>query len=129
MTEPKPHEQYKVKPKRSKYANVKVELDGYTFDSKGEAARYEELRLLERAGEISSLRIHTRWELQPGWRDEDGKKWRAITYESDFDYVEGDKFVVEDFKGVKTQVFKLKAKMFRYTYPEFIFRITEAKND
>ena len=114
-------------PRKGKYANVKVELDGLTFDSKGEAARYQELRLLEEAGEISDLRIHTRWELQPGWRDETGKKWRPITYESDFDYTEGDAFVVEDFKGVKTQVFRLKEKMFRFLYPEFLFRITEAQ--
>ena len=113
--------------RRSKYANVKTVIDGITFDSKGEAARYQELRLLEQAGEIANLRIHTRWELQPGWRDKDGKKWRPITYESDFDYTEGDAFVVEDFKGVKTQVFKLKEKLFRFIYPEFMFRITTAK--
>jgi hypothetical protein len=104
-----------------------VELDGITFDSKGEAARYQELRLLEQAGEIADLRVHTRWELQPGWRDSTGKWWRPITYESDFDYMEGDEFVVEDFKGMKTQVFKLKEKLFRFLYPEFTFRITAAK--
>lgn len=122
MTEPKPQW-----PRKGKYANIKTVVNGITFDSKGEAARYEELRILERTGEISDLRIHTRWELQPGWRDKDGKKWRAITYESDFDYTEGDRFVVEDFKGIKTQVFRIKEKLFRFIYPEFIFRITTAK--
>ncbi len=114
-------------PRRGKYNAVKTEIDGITFDSKGEAARYQELRLAERAGDIRELRVHTRWELVPGWRDKHGKKWRAITYESDFDYWEGDQFVVEDFKGFKTQVFRIKEKLFRFNYPEFEFRITEAR--
>lgn len=44
------------KPKKSKYGAVKTEVDGIMFDSKREASRYQELRLLEQAGEIANLR-------------------------------------------------------------------------
>jgi hypothetical protein len=45
------------KPKKSKYGAVKTEVDGIMFDSKREASRYQELRLLEQAGEITNLRL------------------------------------------------------------------------
>ena len=40
----------------TKYGNTRVSVDGMPFDSKREAARWQELRLMERAGEISDLR-------------------------------------------------------------------------
>lgn len=45
------------RPKKSKYGAVKTEVDGIKFDSKHEALRYQELRLLEQAGEITNLRL------------------------------------------------------------------------
>jgi len=111
-----------------KYNNRKVRADGYTFDSKAEHRRYCELKLMEQAGEISDLRVHTQWELLAAFRRNDGKWQRAITYEDDFDYVEvaTDAFVIEDVKGARTQVFNLKEKLFRANYPDFEFRIVEA---
>lgn len=124
MTEPPPAWPRK---RRGKYNNRKVEADGYTFDSQAEYRRYCELKLMQQAGEISNLRVHTRWELLAAFRRKDGVWQRAITYEDDSDYVETatGKFVVEDVKGARTQVFRLKEKLFRANYPDFDFRIVE----
>lgn len=100
----------------NKYGAVKQMLDGVVFDSKLEAARYIELRLLDKAGDISQLRIHTRWPLMVS-----GKK--VCAYESDFDYRDTNgKFVVEDVKGFLTAVYRLKKKMFEAQY---LTKITE----
>lgn len=107
----------------SKYGNKKTVIDGITFDSQAEARRYEELCLLQRAGEITALRLQPKYELQPKFKR--GKKTiLPITYIADFEYLEGDKVVAEDVKGVKTQVFSLKAKMFQFRYPDIELRIT-----
>lgn len=106
----------------NKYNAVKTQVDGYTFDSKREAARYGELKLLERAGEISNLKIHPRYEIVPGYNI--GEEWvRPVHYEGDFEYAEGDQIITEDIKGVETGVFKLKAKLFRKEYPHIELRI------
>ena len=126
MTEPHPTWPGK---RRGKYNNRQVQADGHTFDSQAEHRRYCELKLLEQAGDIEDLRVHTRWELQPAFQAPDGQRVRAITYEDDFSYFDFDKdrFVVEDVKGHQTAVFKIKAKMFRFSYPDFDFRIVKAK--
>lgn len=54
-----------TKPKKSKYGAVKTEVDGIKFDSKREASRYQELRLLEQAGEITNLLLQVPFELIP----------------------------------------------------------------
>lgn len=107
----------------SKYNNVRVRSDGYTFDSKAEAARYEQLKLMEQAGRISDLRVHPTYELQPRTVRPNGLILRPITYEADFAYTSRGRQIVEDVKGVETDVFKLKAKMFRYHYPDLDLRI------
>ena len=95
---------------RSKYKAVKTEVDGIMFDSKREAARYMELRLLERAGEIKNL------ELQPAFECRiDGKK--ICTYKADFRYFTAKRSIVEDVKGVKTPVYRLKKKLVEALFP------------
>ncbi|MCL2223606.1 MAG: DUF1064 domain-containing protein [Defluviitaleaceae bacterium] len=76
----------KIYPKgksRSKYGNQKTTLDGHTFDSKAEALRYHELKLLEKAGEILQLELQPKFTLVPKT-----KKRRAVTYTADFRYLE-----------------------------------------
>lgn len=100
----------------SKYRNVKTTIDGYTFDSKKEAERYMELRLLEKAGAISKLQRQVKFELQPSFYF-DGKRQRPITYIADFTYVQGGKLIIEDVKSNITKnekVYKLKKKMMAY---------------
>ena len=97
----------------SKYGNHRTVVDGYTFDSKAEARRYQELRLMEQAGEIRNLRVHPPYPLYcPG---DDCEIVRVACYVADFDYwdVPGDRFVVEDVKGQRTAIYSLKRKWLR----------------
>lgn len=103
--------------------NIPTVVDGIRFDSKAEAKRYGELKLLERAGAIKDLRVHPTYKLAA-----------RITYEGDFEYQVAvpDGFaslhtICEDVKGVETQVFKVKAKLFREKYPDIELRIVKAK--
>lgn len=90
-------------PKPSKHRNKKSELDGIIFDSKKEAARYQELKLLERAGEIADLQLQVVFDLAPAVVL-DGRKKPAIRYLSDFTYLEGGIQVVEDVKSDATRM-------------------------
>lgn len=101
-----------------KYRNVKTVVDGITFDSKAEAKRYGDLKLLLRDKRISGLELQRKFvvlDAIPGQR--------AITYKVDFLYVEKEKLVAEDVKGKMTQQGKLRIKMFRVRYPEIELRI------
>ena len=90
-----------------KYNNTKIRVDGRLFDSKAEAARWQELSLLERAGEITELERQVEYELIPKQKGE-----RAVKYIADFRYVDNDgKTVVEDTKGVRTPVWIIKRKL------------------
>ena len=99
-----------------KYGNKKVVLDGIKFDSRREADRYAHLKVLERLGEISGLELQKKFVLVPAQRNKAGKVTeRAITYRADFYYFDKrqGKWVVEDAKGVKTDVYKMKKKLMR----------------
>lgn len=103
----------KLKKKKPKYNNTKY----HGFDSEAEYRRFRELLLLEKVGQISELETqvpYTLLEKQPGQR--------AIKIVVDFQYVEGGKPVVEDFKGFRTQVYLMKKKMFCARYPGIEFR-------
>lgn len=91
----------------SKYGNKKTELDGIVFDSKAEAKRYSQLRMLERAGQISDLQRQVKFELVRGVRLY-GRSRPAIKYIADFVYNQGGHRVVEDVKGMLTPVYRLK---------------------
>lgn len=85
-----------------KYRNKKVTLDGIEFDSVKEMRRYSQLKLLERAGEISDLELQKEYELLPNQRGADGKVIeRAVNYKADFVYKENGETVVEDVKGYR----------------------------
>lgn len=102
----------------NKYGNQKIELDGYKFDSKKEARRYAELRMLERAGNIRDLEMQKPYTLQPGFIDKSGNRQKPIKYYADFVYVEKDgTVVIEDVKSPATRknaVYRLKKKMMAY---------------
>lgn len=101
----------------SKYHAKKTVVDGITFDSRKEADRYLVLRGLEEDGSIEDLRRQVRYELVPAF-DADGKHYRPVFYVADFVYVDKEtgKEVVEDVKGVRTDVYKLKSKLFARRY-------------
>ncbi len=106
----------------SKYGNKKVQIDRYVFDSQLEGRRYRELALLERAGEITNLELQVPFLLQESFR-KNGKAYRKIEYIADFVYEEKGQTIVEDTKGMKTDVFKIKQKLFEYKYPNLTIRI------
>jgi len=85
-----------------------------------ERRRYHELKLLQRAGKISNLKLQPEFELQESFKH-NGKTIRAIKYVADFMYKQGDRVIVEDTKGFKTDVYKLKLKLFYKKYPELDF--------
>lgn len=108
-----------------KYNAQKTERDGYTFDSKAEADHYLRLKLRQAAGEIGNLRLQPEFELLPAFTDSSGKRQRAINYRADFMYDEGDSVVVCDVKGVETEAFKIKRKLFLNRYPQYKFRVVK----
>ncbi|WP_101773179.1 DUF1064 domain-containing protein [Peptostreptococcus faecalis] len=105
----------------SKYGNKKVEIDGIKFDSRKEANRYAELKLLERCGDITELELQPRFLLQDKFKH-NGKTIRKIEYVADFMYVRAGTIYVEDVKGMKTDVYSLKKKLFLKKYSEYIFK-------
>lgn len=111
--------QYRKKHARrlSKYNNVKVELDGHTFDSQAEARYYNQLKWLKKCGEIEFFRLQPRYQIQDGYV-KDGKKIRPIYYIADFEIHHKDGSIeVVDVKGAITAVFRIKEKMFNKKYP------------
>ena len=118
--------------KTNKYNAKKVSVDGIEFDSKKEARRYQELLLLQKAGEIYMLELQKVYELLPAQREPDtvGKRGgvikgklleRAVEYVADFVYTDKNgKTVVEDVKGFRAggayAVFVLKRKLMLYRY-------------
>ncbi|MDU7141448.1 MAG: DUF1064 domain-containing protein [Anaerococcus vaginalis] len=101
----------------NKYKNKKTIVDGIPFDSLKEARRYKELKLLERRKAISCLELQPSFELIPKLIH-NGKTIRKVIYKADFKYFDNNKkiWIVEDVKGFKTDVYKLKKKMFLYKY-------------
>lgn len=103
----------------SKYNAKKTVVDGIEFDSLREADRYCELKLLEKAKEIRNLELQPRFLLQEKFKDKQGVTHRKIEYVADFMYVDNDgKKIVEDVKGVMTDVYKIKKKMFLKIYDD-----------
>lgn len=117
------------KKSESKYHNEPVTVDGVRYDSKNEMRRFNFLKLMEKAGEISNLRYHVKFELIPQITKEEivhlKTKDKVVTkvvqsaryYEADFVYInkKGEE-IVEDFKGQETDLFKFKAALFFYIY-------------
>ena len=105
----------KRKKKYNKYKNKKITLDGHKFDSKKEAMYYLKLKDMQERGEITALELQPRFIVQEGF-SYNGKKERAISYVSDFKYEKDFDTYVVDVKGYKTDVYKLKRKLFLYKY-------------
>lgn len=99
-----------------KYHNKKVTINGETFDSKKEAARWQELLLLQRAGKISHLNRQVTYELIPSQYIDGKCVERSVKYVADFVYKEKGNLVVEDTKGMKTPEYVVKRKLLLYTY-------------
>ena len=112
---------------KSKYGAKKVEIDGIIFDSKKEGRRYQELKMLQTAGDISELQRQVKYILIPAQREPDTKGPRGgiikgkllereCSYIADFVYknTHTGEWVIEDTKGFKTAEYKIKRKMMLY---------------
>lgn len=98
---------------RNKYNAKKTKVDGIMFDSRKEAARYKELKLLEGAGVIKDLGLQKKFELVPKQNDE-----RSLNYYADFVYYDNENnvMVIEDVKGKRTDLYIAKRKLVKYLY-------------
>ena len=112
----------------SKYHSQKVVADGEVFDSRKECRRWQELKLLEKAGEITDLRRQVSFEIIPDQREPDRigprggrKKGRIIerkaVYIADFVYNDrSGQEVVEDCKGMRTKDYIIKRKLILFRF-------------
>lgn len=94
-----------------KYHNTKVRAGDEVFDSRHEYNRWCELRLLERAGQITDLKRQVRFELVPKQEGE-----RPVYYVADFVYIRDGQKVVEDAKGFKTPEYIIKRKLMLFRH-------------
>ena len=105
---------------KSKYHSSITIRDGILFDSGKEADRYSELSMLEHIGAISGLKRQVKYLLIPSQKDPDTGRVieRACFYIADFVYKNNrtGETVVEDAKGMRTQVYKIKKKLMLYKY-------------
>jgi len=113
----------------TKYKSKKVELDGHIFDSKIEARYYQQLKWLEENKQILFFLLHPRYLLQEAF-EKNGKKYRRIDYVADFEihHLDGGIEVV-DVKGMETEAFKIKRKLFEKKYPHKLSLVTYSKID
>ena len=108
----------------NKYHNRKITIDGHTFDSVAEGNRYAELKLLLKQGLIKDLKLQPKYRLQDSFK-KNGITYRPIDYIAVFECfdVKLKGIVVEDQKGVETEVFKIKKKLFEKKYPDLSITI------
>jgi hypothetical protein len=106
---------------KNKFNAKKCEADGYSFDSKKEMNYYlSHLKPRLQSGEISDLELQPCYTLHPGFKDFLGRKRIAITYTPDFKYYDkvDKQWVIVDVKGFRTDVYKIKLKLFLKLLPE-----------
>ena len=107
-----------------KYGNQIVNVDGYKFDSKAEAKYYEQLKWLKQAKQIKSFKLQPRYLLQEAFK-KNGKSFRKIEYIADFE-IHNINWTVEvvEVKGVETEAFKIKRKLFEMKFSHNLTLIT-----
>lgn len=99
----------------SKYHSKKFMFDGYTFDSIRESETYLVRKMQNRAGDITNLVVHPTFVVLDGFIY-NGRQERQVKYEADFGYDQDGFAVVEDVKGFKTEVYRIKRKLFLSRY-------------
>ena len=111
--------------KANKYGAQKTTVCGRTFDSRREAEIYLDLLSRKQHGEIIRIGLQPSYTLLAGFRDNQGKKQRPITYTADFfvAYADGHSEVIE-VKGVRTRDYLLRKKLFLHMMrdTDIIFR-------
>jgi len=107
---------------KSKFGAVATIVDGIRFASKAEARRYQELRMLEKAGIIRDLQCQIPYELLAKFTHQ-GRKYSGVKYVADFKYFNNatGAHIVEDVKGAITPAYRIKRAMLLSQNPELNF--------
>ena len=113
----------KINQKRNKFNARKTVVDGIVFHSAAEANRYKILKILEKAGHIRALKLQVPF-IYYCIIEESLDYKKIFTYYADFMYIENEKTIIEDVKGMKTPVYRLKKKLIEAYYG---IKITEVK--
>jgi len=117
-----------IKVQKNKYKNKKVEYDGIKFDSKMERDFYIHLKELQANGTVYDFYMQKNYVLIDAYTRNDGTKVRASFYKADFEvHYSDNRIEVIDIKGMLTDVFKLKQKIFETRYPFELKLITFSK--
>lgn len=101
------------KPSRNKYGAKKTIVGDIKFDSKKEAARWMDLQLLERAGEISGLQRQVKIELMGQHGPLLTRTGRKMRFTVDFAYTEKGAVIHEDVKGMPTRDYEVRVAVAR----------------
>jgi len=108
----------------SKYhARTTTCLQGHKHPSKREAKRCGELHLLAKAGAIIGLKVEPTFQFWINGNPLKMGNGRVAQYRPDFTYIEGNKQVAEDVKGMIVRDFPLRAALFRALYPDIELRV------
>ena len=102
----------------NKYNAKKVTIDGIAFASKSEGRYYQHLLGLMESGVVESFEMQKPYTLLDKFpHPKTGKTIRAIKYVPDFEVIYTDGRVeVVDVKGMQTDVFRMKCKLFMFRY-------------
>ena len=105
---------------RSKYNAKRTTVDNITFDSIAESVRYAQLKLLVSAGQIKDLELQPQFPIVVN-----GKK--ICIYKSDFRYYDTvlEETIIEDVKGMRTAVYRMKKKLTEALYNVKITEVTK----
>jgi hypothetical protein len=107
----------------SKYRNKKIIVDNITFASYAEFGRYRYLKMLEKIGEIKNLTLQPKFDFTLP-----NVKKKLFTYIADFEYTDkNNNHTIEDVKGFKTPLYRLKKKLIEAQYNIKITEITRGK--
>lgn len=113
----------------TKYGSKKEKIDGYVFDSKIESRYYLQLKWLQDNEQILFFRLQPHYLLQEAFK-KDGRSFRKIEYIADFEVHNLDGSIeVVDVKGVETEAFKIKRKLFEKKYPHKLSLVTYSQID
>lgn len=108
---------YKPYIKKNKFNAKSIVIDGHRFPSLKEAQRYNELKLLVKAGKIKNLELQPKFEIIPKQKYR-GKTLRKAEYTPDFKYldIDNNEWVIEEVKGMPTVDYVLRKKLFILKY-------------
>jgi hypothetical protein len=110
-----------------RYYSKKVEKYNIKWDSQTELDYWDHLHICKEKLGILSIERQVPFLIFKGFRVNNGKKLRDTVYKADFviTYKNGTKEII-DVKGCKETIedlFKLKFKMCKKEYPEYIYKI------